>query len=116
VFPDVVLREEVLEGTTPEQKRVFRFPKSRKLDKIHDDPSVSSSLTDMVERYLELEEKEGDDRPRKSATTGTTSDKAPEPSALTADSEVEEYVYDIYYRKKDSGHEWDLESANVGIM
>lgn len=67
----------------------------------------------MVERYLELEETKSDELPRKGAKTKEAS---PQLNPLTADNEVEDYVYDIYYRKKDTSHEWDLESCNVGIL
>lgn len=105
-LPDVVLREEVV---VDDQRRVFRFPKSRKVDQVHEDAVVSANLTDMVEQYLELEDRESDELPRKTA-------QHTEPSQLTADHEVEEYVYDIYYRNKDVGHEWVTTDANVGIM
>jgi hypothetical protein len=90
---------------------VFRLPKRQKRDSLivpHDDPDVSQSLTDMVHSYLELEEQEPkpEEIPNKPAST---SPGAP------LDHEIEDYVYDIYYRARYVEKQWEGRE-NVGVM
>ncbi|CAN6650042.1 RNA polymerase II nuclear localization protein Iwr1p [Trichomonascus vanleenenianus] len=94
---DIVLQQQ-------EEGRVFKIPKSRKgYQALHNDPEVAKSLTDMVQSYLELEAppKIAVDEPLQQNEPQAEPHKqgvVPESTITNEDIEIEDYVYDIYYR------------------
>lgn len=86
-----------------QHQRVFQLPKKRKTGaQIDEGPEVDESLREMVQSYLENDSTQGDrvDVPD---------------SALDNDHEVEDYVYDIYYREKSDNVPLTA-SSSVGVM
>lgn len=59
------------------------------------DEKVPDQINEMVQNYLDV---------------GEISDP------LTADHEVEDYVYDIYYREPFNPQKWESNSLNIGVM
>lgn len=106
-FEDNTLLQEEVQN----DKHIFRFTKKRKAEDgvnvPHDDPEVSQSLTEMVQSYLELDT---------SKTQSPKTSKRPiilSPST-TSDIELEDYVYDIYYRERYTDKIEGL--GNIGFM
>lgn len=56
---------------------------------------IPDQISEMVQNYLDV---------------GQVSDP------LTADHEVEDYVYDIYYREPYNPQKWESNALNIGVM
>lgn len=104
-------QEALLRVEDPAQK-VFRLAKKRKnADVSHEDPVVAQSLSEMVQSYLdEHPEKDDSTRGPSLPTAEKSADSVPD-----ADVEVEDYVYDIYYRERYQGP-LDATSPSIGLL
>lgn len=99
-----------------------RTPRQRAQEKTHNvpsntDPQAMSSLNDMVESYLH----ENDNSKPPSSSTSTTRDTSTHTviSPVLAEAEVEDYVYDIYYRHMYTTQDPETKpgvSPRVGLM
>lgn len=96
------------------ERKVFRFKKQKNVAVPHDDPQVSQSLTDMVHNYLELEQPAATS-PTTTKSGGGEGQSTPPDQEVDLDAEVEDYVYDIYYREKYNNDDLG-DSSKIGLM
>lgn len=110
------------------ERRVFRLPRAKKQKRRQSsDAGVSAALTDMVQNFLQMDGPSGaatavlsaEDMPSSSAVeedSDMTSDvKGPLADTLDPDAEVEDYVYDIYYRHRNAATT-SYEGQRIGFM
>jgi hypothetical protein len=110
---DIVLTERVMdvdgqEIQAQQHQRVFQLPKRLKPKSSsvrHEEPEIDESLNQMVQRYLD----EGEH------THVTDAISHARDSAIEDDHDIEDYVYDIYYREKSDNIPLTA-SSNVGVM
>lgn len=95
------------------ERKVFRFKKQKNAAVPHEDPQVSQSLTDMVHNYLELEQPTTS--PPAAKDGGGEGQSTPPDQEVDLDAEVEDYVYDIYYREKYNNDDLG-DSSKIGLM
>ncbi|KAG5355019.1 hypothetical protein CJU89_6835 [Yarrowia sp. B02] len=114
----------------PDGRRVFRLPRAKKQKRRQSsDAGVSAALTDMVQNYLQMEPSSSSDKPVVSsqdlppaidedtemASEDTSNMKGPLADSLDPDAEVEDYVYDIYYRHRNAATT-SYEGQRIGFI
>lgn len=112
--PDALNDNTLIHDENNNERQIFRLPKKKKNEQIpHEDPQVSKSLTDMVQNYLDLERplEKAPSSPPKSTTNTNKTIVDDEHN----DAEIEDYVYDIYYREKYNNDDLG-ESSKIGLM
>lgn len=107
------------------ERRVFRLPRAKKQKRRQSsDAGVSAALTDMVQNYLQMDSKPvitpSDLPPAIEEDSEMTSEetsnmKGPLSDTLDPDAEVEDYVYDIYYRHRNAATT-SYEGQRIGFM
>lgn len=121
----------------PDSRRVFRLPRAKKQKRRQSsDAGVSAALTDMVQNYLQMEPSSSQQNEPAGKTVITPEDlppaieedtemttdeasssqmKGPLADSLDPDAEVEDYVYDIYYRHRNAATT-SYEGQRIGFM
>lgn len=109
------MRDDPLEDNQSTDKTVFHIPSRKR--KGEEDVTLPEGLANLLESHLQIHGNEPRDRgplkkrkPRLNRQTGQEkSVTEPTPSNL-----LQEYVYDVYYRDKASGENW--EKSQVGYI
>lgn len=124
----------------PDSRRVFRLPRAKKQKRRQSsDAGVSAALTDMVQNYLQMDPGSSSSSSNQTGSadkaavispedlppaieedTEMTTDEAshmkgPLADSLDPDAEVEDYVYDIYYRHRNAATT-SYEGQRIGFM
>ncbi|KAG5359557.1 hypothetical protein CJU90_5386 [Yarrowia sp. C11] len=126
-------RQSVSVDDDADARRVFRLPRAKKQKRRQSsDAGVSAALTDMVQNYLQMDPSSSSSAAQKTVIspedlppaieedTDMTSEEAsnmkgPLADSLDPDAEVEDYVYDIYYRHRNAATT-SYEGQRIGFI